>query len=57
MAKAKNFGIDLAYISSALYSPDLHEDLAQHLGTTSNYLGWQEPLLGDLSHKSSAEFE
>ena len=30
--RAKTYGIDLSHISSALYSPDLHEDLAQHLG-------------------------
>ena len=31
--RAKSFGIDLSLISSAIYSPDLHEDLAGHLGT------------------------
>ena len=31
--KAKFLGIDLSHVPSALYSPDLHEDLAQHLGT------------------------
>lgn len=36
IARAKSFGIDISLISSAIYSPDLHEDLAQHLGM--NYL-------------------
>ena len=30
--KAKMLGVDLSQVPSALYSPDLHEDLTQHLG-------------------------
>jgi len=54
IAKAKTVNIDLTGLPAAIYSPDLHEDLTQHLGNFLLILGWRSALLGNLAEKSSA---
>lgn len=50
IARADSYGVDVNNLPFVLYSPGLHNDLAQ-------FIGWSDLSLNDLSRKPTKEFE